>query len=87
MKIIDYFAAGIAVVSTSKGIEGIPVTDGQQARIIDDWDQLAQAVAQLLRNDQERLQLAESARELAQTLDWTQLGKRYLNTYRRNSDH
>ena len=36
-KILDYFPAGVPVISTAKGIEGIPVKNGREALIIDDF--------------------------------------------------
>ena len=47
MKIIDCFAAKLPLVSTSKGIEGIPVENGQDALVIDDWDEMAAAIVSL----------------------------------------
>ena len=40
MKIIDCFAAGLPVISTSKGIEGIPVVNNREAIICDDWTKM-----------------------------------------------
>jgi glycosyltransferase involved in cell wall biosynthesis len=78
MKIIDDFAAGLPVVATPKGIEGIPAVDGQHALIREDWDDFADAVASLIEDEALRSSLASTGRALAETLDWTAIGGRYL---------
>ena len=78
MKIIDDFAARLPVVSTSKGIEGIPATDGREALIRDDWDAFCDAIAGLWRDETRRADLADSGRALAEGLDWGEIGGRYL---------
>lgn len=83
MKIIDYFAASVPVVSTAKGIEGIPVNHGDEALIVDDWQAMAESVAQVLSNPELHQQLTASADVIVRDLDWKRLGKRYLNVYGR----
>lgn len=83
MKILDYFAAGLPVISTSKGCEGLPVTDGEQLLIRDDWDEFAQAVAGLLDDDRRRKALAEAGQEMARSLSWQEIARRYDRLFRR----
>lgn len=78
MKIIDDFAAGLPVVATAKGIEGIPAADGVAAFIRDDWDAFADAVATLVREPETAARLADAGRAFAETVDWTAIGARYL---------
>jgi glycosyltransferase involved in cell wall biosynthesis len=78
MKILDYFAAGVPVISTSKGIEGIPVTHGQEALIVDDFDRMADEVARLLEHPEAAQRLAERASAFVETLDWDAIARRYL---------
>ena len=78
MKILDYFAAGIPVISTAKGIEGIPVENGKQALIIDDFDAISDAIVHLLRNPQEGKKLSDQASLFVETLGWDAIGRRYL---------
>jgi glycosyltransferase involved in cell wall biosynthesis len=54
MKILDYFAAGVPVVSTRKGIEGIPVIHGREALVIDDFDGMGAAVVALAKDRERR---------------------------------
>lgn len=81
MKIIDCFAAGLPVISTSKGIEGIPVVNGREALIIDDWISMTNEIIALAESKQRRSDLSHSAREFAAEMDWKSLSKRYLGIY------
>jgi glycosyltransferase involved in cell wall biosynthesis len=81
MKIIDCFAAGLAVISTSKGIEGIPIEPGRQALVIDDWQAMAEAIADLHQDKTKREALAVAGHELATTLDWSEIARRYRALY------
>ncbi|MEM1411823.1 MAG: glycosyltransferase [Pseudomonadota bacterium] len=78
MKIIDDFAAGLPVVATSKGIEGIPATDEVAALIRDDWPAFADAIARLVHEPETAAGLAAAGRNIAETVDWRAIGARYL---------
>ena len=81
MKIIDCFAAELPVVTTSKGIEGIPAVAGKHAEFVDDWDGFAQTVADLLEDPQRRALLVRNARALAETMSWTSVAEHYQRLY------
>ena len=81
MKIIDCFAAGLPVVTTTKGIEGIPAEDGLTARIVDGWPDMADAIVTLLENPEAARILARGGHAYAASLDWSAIGKRYLDLY------
>ncbi len=81
MKIIDCFAAGIPVISTSKGIEGIPVVNGREAWISDDWISMTNEIIDLAESEEHRNQLTRAASAFASEMDWKSLGKRYLAIY------
>ena len=78
MKILDYFAAGIPVISTAKGIEGIPIENGNEALIIDDFDAISDAIVHLLRNPEEAKKLSDQASLFVDPLGWDAIGRRYL---------
>jgi glycosyltransferase involved in cell wall biosynthesis len=78
MKILEYFAASVPVVTTSKGIEGIPAEPGIHAVIVDDFEGMADAVVRLLEHPQEARAMAERAKAYVDALDWTSIAKRYL---------
>lgn len=81
MKIVDCFAARLAVISTAKGIEGIPIEPGKQALVIDDWSEMAAAIVDLKQNDHKREALASSAYAMAKDLDWSEIARRYRALY------
>ncbi len=81
MKILDYFAAGLPVVSTSKGIEGIPARDGHDALIVDEWPALVQSVARLATDENLADAIGKRGRAYAEGLGWDEIGRRYLEVY------
>jgi sugar transferase (PEP-CTERM/EpsH1 system associated) len=71
LKIFEAMAMGKAVVSTTVGAEGLPVTDGQDIVIADDPPAFAAAVVTLLRDAGRRQHLEQAARDLVVTrYDW-----------------
>ena len=81
MKIIDCFAAGLPVISTGKGIEGIPVVPGQHALILDDWESISAAICDLWEYPDKAAKLADAGRKMAQGLDWDKIAEKYLSVY------
>jgi len=81
MKIIDCFAASLPVISTSKGIEGIPVEPGKHALVLDDWDAIITAVIDLWEHPEKAARLAQQGRKLADSLDWNAAAKNYRSIY------
>jgi len=64
-KVTQSLAAGLPVVTTSIGAEGLEAVDGQQLLIADDNDELAERVIRVLRDDELWAQLSRSGQELA----------------------
>jgi glycosyltransferase involved in cell wall biosynthesis len=81
MKIIDCFAAGLPVISTSKGIEGIPVVNGREAVIVDDWLSMENEIMELAESVTRREKLSTAALEFADEMDWVSITKRYLGIF------
>ncbi|MEK6193114.1 MAG: glycosyltransferase family 4 protein, partial [Deltaproteobacteria bacterium] len=81
MKIIDCFAAGLPVVSTSKGIEGIPVVNGREAFVCDDWLSMENRIVELAESKELRKQLSSTALDFTSEMDWKSLSQRYLDIY------
>lgn len=81
MKIIDCFAAGLPVISTSKGIEGIPVVNDREAIIRDDWLSMTNEIIDLAESKERRDRLAAAALNFASDMDWKNISKRYLNIF------
>ena len=81
MKILDYFAARIPVVATSKAVEGLPVEDGRHLVIVDEVEEMAEPIAVLIENPDLRRELADNAFTLVEALDWSVIGTQYMKLY------
>jgi len=64
VKIIEAMSAGIAVLSTSKGCEGIGATDGVDILVRDDAPGFAQALLQCAQDRQKLAELAAAGQDL-----------------------
>lgn len=64
-KILEAWAAGRAVVSTTLGAEGLPVRDGEHLLLRDTAESFAAAVSGLLSAPEERARLGAAGRSLA----------------------
>jgi glycosyltransferase involved in cell wall biosynthesis len=74
LKILEAFAAGLPVVSTPVGCEGIEATDGKHL-LIASRDRFAESIIRLLGDEALRTSLASRARALArEQYDWQQIG-------------
>jgi glycosyltransferase involved in cell wall biosynthesis len=72
LKIFEAMGMARAIVSTTVGAEGLPVTDGADVVIADDADAFARAIVTLLRDPARRVQLERAARDLVVThYDWS----------------
>lgn len=71
MKIFEAMACGKAVVSTSIGAQGLPVTDGRDVELSDDPEQFAAKAFELCVNRARRTELGRQARNVvAQKHGW-----------------
>jgi glycosyltransferase involved in cell wall biosynthesis len=64
LKILEAWAAGLPVVSTRLGAEGLPVQDGQQILLADGALKFTEAVTRLLENEPLRASLGAAGRRL-----------------------
>ena len=72
LKIFEAMAMGKAVVSTTIGAEGLPVTQGKNIVIADQPAEFAQAVVRLVRDQATRQQIEAAARRLVvDHYDWS----------------
>jgi polysaccharide biosynthesis protein PslH len=72
LKIFEAMAMGKAVVSTTIGAEGLPVTDGEHVLLADDAAAFARAVIDLVRNVERRRRIEAAARTLVvERYDWS----------------
>ena len=72
LKIFEAMSMGKAVVSTTIGAEGLPVTPGQNIVIADDPVQFADSIVRLIREDDTRHRIETEARQLVvEKYDWS----------------
>jgi glycosyltransferase involved in cell wall biosynthesis len=84
LKIVEAWAAGTPVVSTSVGAEGLPAVDGENILLADDAVSFAAAISKLLSSPSERERLARAGRnryerELTWNSAWSALGPELRN--------
>jgi glycosyltransferase involved in cell wall biosynthesis len=71
IKILDSFALGLPVISTSLGCEGLPVVEGKHILIRDDPKQFANAVLEVISNPIMANNLRTNGRRLVEErYDW-----------------
>ena len=72
LKIFEAMAMAKAVVSTTIGAEGLPVTDGEHLMLADEPQTFARAVLRLLRDTDRRMRMESAARALVvEHYDWS----------------
>jgi glycosyltransferase involved in cell wall biosynthesis len=82
LKILDAWAMGKAVVSTSVGCEGLAAEDGRNILVRDDPKSFAQAVCTVLRDASLRLRLGvEGRRTVERQYSWERIGESMLGSY------
>jgi glycosyltransferase involved in cell wall biosynthesis len=77
LKILEAMAAGVPVVSTRLGVEGIEAEDDVHLLLGDSGPEIAAAVHRIASSAETRCRLSHSARALVcRTYDWRAIGKR-----------
>ena len=76
VKILEAMAAGVPVVSTRLGAEGIDIQDGVHLLLADSARNIAAAVGNLVASPESRVRLTRAARKLvAESYDWSTIGE------------
>ena len=78
MKVLDYFAAGVPVISTSKGVEGIPVIHNEHVIIADDVSAICAAIMKIAADPGARKLLARRATAFVEGLSWDNIARLYV---------
>jgi glycosyltransferase involved in cell wall biosynthesis len=82
LKLLDAWAMGKAVVSTTQGAEGVDARDGENIIIRDDPEAFVDAVVGLLRDSRLRSELGRAARRLTETTyGWEAIGASLRREY------
>jgi glycosyltransferase involved in cell wall biosynthesis len=80
LKILEAWAAGLPVVSTSIGAKGLEAKDGIHLLLGDNAETFAQQTIALLRNSSQAEQIADNARRyVTERFDWTAIGAQLSN--------
>ncbi len=86
LKIFEAMAMGKAVVSTTIGAEGLPVTGGSNIILADEPQQFAESVCRLLTSPEERRQVGNAARRLVEEkYGWGAVARHLENVFERNN--
>jgi glycosyltransferase involved in cell wall biosynthesis len=82
VKILDAWALGKAVVSTSLGCEGLDAVDGENILIRDTPDAIAGGILEVLHDPRLRARLERNARRTAtETYSWSVVGRLIRSAY------
>jgi glycosyltransferase involved in cell wall biosynthesis len=88
LKILEAAAAGVPVVSTRLGAEGLTLAEGTEILLHDDPAAFAAAVSNLLSNrDLGRQQAAAARRRVEESYGWEEIGERFARELLRRGRH
>jgi sugar transferase (PEP-CTERM/EpsH1 system associated) len=83
-KILEAMAMGIPVVATSKSIDGIEVTPGENILVADDPVEFGEKTLRLLKDKELRVKIAKDARKLVEKkYSWERAVEEFEEVYRR----
>jgi sugar transferase (PEP-CTERM/EpsH1 system associated) len=83
LKILEAMAAGVPVISTRRGAEGLDVADGRNIILAETAEEFSRAIADLDENHPLRLKLKEAARSLVESkYDWSAIGAELMDAHR-----
>ncbi len=81
LKILEAMAAGVPVVSTTLGAEGLDVHDGEDILIADTNEQLAEKIVSVIESEELWQRLNAAGRALvSEHYDWSRLGANLFET-------
>ena len=84
LKILEAMAAGVPVISTTLGAEGLNVRDSENILIADTNEQLAEAIVSVVESEEQCKRLSNAGRALiSRHYDWSQLGTNLLEIYQK----
>jgi len=82
LKILEAMAAGVPVVATTRGAEGLSVEHEKHLLIADSGEALGETIASLAQDRSLRISLIEAARALVKArYDWSTVGAKLVENY------
>lgn len=82
LKVLEAMAAGVPVVSTKLGAEGLDSSDGENILLTDSTEQLAERLVNVIDDQDLRRRLIEGGKTLVrERYDWSTLGTKLLLQY------
>jgi glycosyltransferase involved in cell wall biosynthesis len=82
LKMLDYFAAGLPVVTTPVGAQGLDVEHERDALIYEDADGMRRGIERLQSSEELRTRLSEAGREIGVRHSWETLMQGYEDVFR-----
>lgn len=70
LKMMDYLAAGLPIVTTTVGTQGIDIADGETALVRDTPDGIVEGIEEVLSSPELRARLSSAAKELGRQFSW-----------------
>jgi glycosyltransferase involved in cell wall biosynthesis len=82
LKILEYFACGVPVVSTTVGVEGLDVNNGLAVLIEDDMNKFADRIVELLEDESLARRIGANSRDVVvKKYDWEIIGRKLESAY------
>jgi glycosyltransferase involved in cell wall biosynthesis len=82
LKILDYLGAGLPLIATKKGAEGIDLVSREHALIVNSVNnEFIDALDYLISNEKERKRIGKNGAVLAKEYDWQRIGYRLHRLY------
>lgn len=70
LKMLSYLAAGLPIISTEVGIQGLPIEDGKHALVRDSWQDFICGIKDINSSSELRDKLSTRAEKLGKEYDW-----------------
>ncbi len=81
LKILEYLACGLPVISTTKGVEGLNLKNGISVIIEDDLNEFAKSIVKLLKNPELAEKFRRNAKKSIVDYDWKKISAKLNKTY------
>jgi glycosyltransferase involved in cell wall biosynthesis len=81
LKILEYLACSLPVISTTKGVEGLNLKNGTSLIIEDDINEFAKSIIKLLKNKDLSEKLRRNARKSILDYDWKKISAQLHKNY------